>query len=197
MFEAYDKATGKALEKTNFGSFFEPGVTYRLKKLSSRVVITPVDDLMKPIFCDFLGIESNGSVEKVLKEAGVKDKLVDILKGGVSAIIKTKEVLEKYVETLYRQNVIGLVMYIGSTGLIPDNWDVKAETADQIQAALPKIKIGKDEQEGSFFRIADSVVSVYATNEYYSTGRNSANAAPQAAGTSAVPQNSPTMAPAF
>ena len=203
MFEAYNKSTNEALEETKFDSFFEPSVSYRLKKLSAKVKVTAIDDLMKPIFADFLGIQSNGEVNRILAEVTANSPtktgvlLKDILKGGVASIISIKKQVDDYIEGLYRKNIIPVTFYIGSTGLMLDGIATKAETADQIQAALPNIKMGKDEKEGSFFRVGKSIISIYASNEYYSTGRNATTTTVAMPTSDSIPQTTPVAVPSF
>ena len=195
MFEMYTKSSGDKEKKATFNEFFNPTIGYRAKTLSAKVIVTKVDEFLKPIYADFLGIKPTGDINRILAEAGVKDSLMDILKGGVAAVIKAKYAVENDMEQAYRKTIIPLTFAIGATGLLPDSLNVKVETADQIQAALPDLKIGKDEREGSFFRIGKCIISIYATNEYYSTGRNADATIPTR--TSHASQQSPIIAPAF
>jgi hypothetical protein len=41
-------------------------------------------------------------------------------------------------------------------------------TAEQLTAKYPDQALSKDEQEGMFFEIGDTILSVYAKNEYFS-----------------------------
>ena len=60
------------------------------------------------------------------------------------------------------------MFYVGSTGVLPDEMDTKALTAEQLTAKYPDLALSKDEQEGMFFEIGDTILSVYAKNEYFS-----------------------------
>lgn len=87
----------------------------------------------------------------------------------VAALTTAKEKLEDYAEKVYREKISPLVFYIGSTGLLPDEMDTLAQTADAIGAKYGNLQFSKDEQEGAFFEVGDTIISVYAKNEYYST----------------------------
>ena len=60
------------------------------------------------------------------------------------------------------------MFYVGATGLLPDEIDAKAQTADALAAKYPDLAFSKDEKEGNFFEIGDAILSVYAKSEYYS-----------------------------
>ncbi|PLZ09568.1 hypothetical protein [Fischerella thermalis] len=44
----------------------------------------------------------------------------------------------------------------------------KAMTVEELTQKYPHLQFSKDEQEGTFFIIGDSIISVYATRECYS-----------------------------
>ncbi len=52
----------------------------------------------------------------------------------VAALASANEQLETYAEKVYSEKVSPLVFYIGSTGLIPDEMEAKAATAEEIGA---------------------------------------------------------------
>ena len=89
----------------------------------------------------------------------------------VVALASGNERLEAYAEKLYSEKVSPLVFYIGSTGLIPDEMETKAATADEIGAKYGNLQFSKDEQEGMFFEVGDCIISVYAKNEYFTVGK--------------------------
>lgn len=43
-----------------------------------------------------------------------------------------------------------------------------AQTAEEIGSKYVNLQFSKDEQEGMFFEVGDSIISVYSKNEYYS-----------------------------
>jgi hypothetical protein len=178
MYRAYDIETNGLFQKATFEMALNANIAFRHKSISSRMKITAVDVFMKPIFDDFLGLEDNGSVAAILQKAGA-NSLVKLLQQKRNSQTITKEEmvagltvasgkLENYVETVYRENISPLVFYIGSTGLLPDEMDVKAMTADEIAAKYPNLQFSGDEEERTFFEVANSIISVYAKPEYYS-----------------------------
>ena len=68
----------------------------------------------------------------------------------------------------FREKLSPLVFYVGATGLLPDEIDAKALSADQLGAKYPDLALSKDEKEGTFFELGDTILSVYAKTEYFS-----------------------------
>ncbi len=178
MYRAYDTETGELFQKATFEMAGDKNIAFRHKSISSRMKITQVDVFMKSIFDDFLELEDNGSVAVMLQKVGA-NSLVRLLEDKrssktvskeemVAALTTASTKLENYIETVYRNNISPLVFYIGSTGLLPDEMDVKAMTADEIAAKYPNLQFSGDEKEGTFFEVANSIISVYAKPEYYS-----------------------------
>ncbi|MBD2609219.1 VWA domain-containing protein [Scytonema hofmannii FACHB-248] len=173
MYQVYDKETGEIFVKPTFEMALNENIAFRHKQLSSRTKITTVDDLMKLIFDDFLGLENNQIVAAILSKVGA-DSLVRVLYNPVSkeemiaALTAANKKLEKYAEKIYREKISPLVFYIGSTGLLPDEMSAKAMTAEELALLYPNLQFSKDEQEGTFFQIGESIISVYTKTEYYS-----------------------------
>lgn len=177
-YEVYDSETGEIFTKPTFELGLNESIAFRPKTLSSRTKITKVDDLIKPIFDDFLGLEANCKVAEILnlvgagslalllqaKHAGTPVKKQEI----INAMTSAKNNLEEYTEKVYREKISPLVFYIGATGLLPDEMSDQAMTADEIGSKYPNLQFSKSEQEGTFFVVGDTVISVYAQNEYYS-----------------------------
>ena len=86
-------------------------------------------------------------------------------------MMEVKKQLEDHMEKTYRDNIMPFVFFVGATGLLPDCFDVKGMSADELEAQITGLKLGKDMKEGTFFMLGDMVVSVYARNEYFSTGK--------------------------
>jgi Mg-chelatase subunit ChlD len=179
LYEGFNQDTAEKVDKPTFDITLDEDVVFGHKTLSSRTKITKVDDLMKRIFDNFLGIEDNGSVAAILSKVG-GDSLTRLLQVKwqgekvnreefVTALTAAKEKLEDYAEKVYREKISPLVFYIGSTGLLPDEMDTLAQTANAIGAKYGNLQFSKDEQEGAFFEVGDTIISVYAKNEYYST----------------------------
>ena len=178
MYRLYDKETGEIIIKPSFEMAFDDNLAVRYRLLSSRTKITKVDDFMKPIFDDFLGLEQNGIVVDILKKVGA-DSLAQLLQDKqtgkqiskeemVAALTAANTKLEQYVENIYQYKISPLVFYIGCTGVLPDTMEAKLMTAEEAAAKYPKLQFSKDEQQGTFFAVGDSIISIYTKTEYYS-----------------------------
>ncbi|MBD2508501.1 hypothetical protein H6G91_14640 [Nostoc muscorum FACHB-395] len=178
MYRLYDKETGEIIIKPNFEMVFNENLAVRHKLLSSRTKITKVDEFMKPIFDDFLGLEQNGIVVGILKKVGA-DILAQLFQEKqtgkqiskeemVAALSAANTKLEKYVENIYQDKISPLVFYIGCTGILPDQIKAKPMTAEEAAAKYPNLQFSKNEQEGTFFAVDNTILSIYAKTEYYS-----------------------------
>ncbi len=177
LYEVLDK-NGQKIDKPTFENFLDGDVTVRHKQLSARTKITAVDEFMRRIFDDFLGMTNDGVVSGILKRVSATD-LMKVLqekqKGKkvaradyVAALSDARRKLDSAAEDIYQQRVSPLVFYVGSTGVLPDEMDTKALTAEQLTAKCPDLTLSKDEQEGMFFEIGETILSVYAKTEYFS-----------------------------
>jgi hypothetical protein len=178
-YEALDRETGERLPgRPTCDLALNENVRFGHKEPSPRTRVTAADDFMRPLFDDFLGIEYTGSVAAVLAKAGadgLRRLLQERRNGGpvgrqemVDALAAALPRIKAYAEQLYRENVCPLVFYVGSTGLLPDDLDARAETAAELRARYPNLQFSAEEQEGTFFEVGDTIVSVYAVNEYFS-----------------------------
>jgi len=178
LYEVTVKESGEKLTKPTFEQTLNQEVTYGHKTLSSRTKITKVDELMRQIFDNFLGLEDNGSVTEILNQVGA-ESLIRVLQAKwkneavtktefITALTQAKYKLEDYAEKIYGDKISPLVFYIGSTGLLPDEIEAKAMTADEISSKYPELKISKSEAEGTFFEVGNTIITVYTQNEYFS-----------------------------
>ena len=165
-------------KKPTFETFFEDTV-YGYKTISSRTKIDAVDDLMKPIFEDLLGLQDNGALQEVLALCG-REALTEQIKTFVSTKDKDSavEVLtqlskdaNRAMEQVYNTYITPLSFYVGSTGLLPDNLSAVAEDAESIGKRNTNLKFASKEKDGTFFQIGKVVISVYTDNEYFSVSR--------------------------
>jgi hypothetical protein len=178
-YEAFDQETGARLPgKPTCDLVLDGNLRFGPKALSPRTQLTGADAFLRPLFDDFLGIEYNGSVAAVLAKVGadgLRRLLQERRNGGavgrdelVEALGTALARLKAYAERLYQERVCPLVFYVGSTGLLPDELPAKAETAAELQARHPDLRLSAEEQEGTFFDVGDTIISVYAVNEYFS-----------------------------
>jgi Mg-chelatase subunit ChlD len=170
---------GETQKKPTWPMLWESEVTVDYKALSARTKLTAVDDLMKPIFEDFLALDPNGQVKEILTGAGVgelADKIADWRAGKlgqdatVEVFTEAKAAVAKRMEAVFAGKIRPLVFYIGSTGLVPDDFDCKALPADALVERHPLLKLSKAEKDGTFFQVGNAVVSVYVKGEHFSTG---------------------------
>lgn len=172
--------TGEAFQKALFEMTWEENISFRRKSPSARMKITAVDDLMAPIFDDFLGFENNGIVSAILNKVGLNGadyKILEAKRNGISvnkeetvtAFTAANTKLSHHIDRVYRENISPLIFYIGSTGILPDQIDGKALSAIELAAKYPNLQFSEDEKNGTFFEVGDSIIGVYAKTEYYST----------------------------
>lgn len=174
-------ADGKPADKPAFEDLLDGTATYKHKTLSARTKVTKVDDFMKALFDDFLGLRPSGQVVKILEGVGA-DKLAAIVKGRaagkqparkvfVEALADARKKLDARSDALFAEKLSALVFYVGATGLLPDEIEAKAQPADALATKYPDLAFSKDEKEGTFFEVGDTILSVYAKTEYFSRDR--------------------------
>jgi hypothetical protein len=177
-YRVYNKETGEIITKPNFTMAFEENLFFRHKLLSSRVKITKVDEFMKVIFDDFLGIENYGIVTATLSKVGANG-LAELLQNKfsgdsvskeimVTALTQAKTKLEQYADKIYQEKISPLVFYIGTTGMLPKEMSVPAMNAREITRRYPNLQFSKYEQKGQFFVLGETIISIYAQTKYYS-----------------------------
>ena len=186
---------GTEEKKPKFDMRWNPAVTYGYKTLSARTKLTPVDDAMKPYFEEFLGLVATSvNTARVLKNAGMNDEQVQAfllatkattLNDAVTeAFSDARKALAAYMDSLY-EGVSSLVFYVGSTGLVPEEFDAsKGMDAETLKQTLPGLEycIGKTEADGTFYTFKDAagetvVLSVYPKSENFTTEKGLASLA--------------------
>jgi Mg-chelatase subunit ChlD len=174
LYEVHD-ASGRKIDKAGCDALLEPGMTVKHKHLSPRTKVTKADEFMRRLFDDFLGLADNGTAVGVLKRVGAAGlcKIVGSrTRPGqpeyVAALTDAQRKLDRYADGLFHERVSPLVFYMGSTGLLPDEMDVKALTSEQITTRYPELTLSKDERDGTFFEIGGTILTVYARTELFS-----------------------------
>lgn len=168
---------GEKVAKPTWQKFFAPTATFGYKTLSARTKLTAVDDFMKPLFEEFLGLASGTNLRDILVGIGVAgdlSKVRDLPKDDAVELLNTiRRAANAQMDEIYRKEVCPLVFYIGATGLLPDSLDVKAETAEALGKQFPTLKFAKKEKEGTFFQVegSDAVISIYTDNENFTVAR--------------------------
>ena len=172
------EVAGYDQKKPNWMNLWEPTSSVDYKVLSARTKLTAVDDFMKPIYEDFLALDENGSVRDILDGAGVGELSATIrqwaqkkcsMDEAVEAFTVARRAVDCRMEQVFTEKIRPLVFFIGSTGLLPDEFDCKALPADALEERHPLIKLAKAEKDGTFFQIGDTILSVYVQGEHFST----------------------------
>jgi hypothetical protein len=171
---------GQKLDKPTFDATLDGTPKFSHKQLSARTKITAVDQFMRRTFDDFLGLGKNGSVAKILARVGDTGlaPLLEARQAGkpvaksalVEAMTEASKRLDRYADKLFEEKVSPLVFYVGSTGLLPDEIEARAQSAETLGQKYPNLSFSKDEQEGTYFEIGETILGIYAKNEYFSTG---------------------------
>jgi hypothetical protein len=168
-------------KKPKFDLRWEEGVKYGVKPVGPKLTIGKVDDLMYPIFMDFLGLAQTGSVAAILTDAGIdaagQAAFLSAVSGTgskdarVEIFTDVRKAVDAAIERIFRDSVSPMVFYVGATGLVPDEFNARAMTAEQAKEKYPSLVIGKDEAEGTFYDVNGTILCVYVKAEYFSTGK--------------------------
>jgi Mg-chelatase subunit ChlD len=166
-------------KKPKFDMRWDNGVRYGYKTLSARTKLNACDDLQKPIFEDFLGLKTTGAVASILTIAGYDAGQIAAFYAAAAGTVPAEQAVEAFTDAMRAVNaaienayeaVAPVVFYIGTTGLLPDEFGApKAMSADDARAAFPDLSIGKGEADGTFFDVGGVILSVYPKAEYFST----------------------------
>lgn len=166
--------------KPTLPDFWEPDAKWGIKELSSRTKVDAIDDIAYPIYSEFLGLATNGSLRKVMDLIdGDEADLSHMLQGtGLSKDERVSYFADLYrrvsakIDRIYASRICPLAFYVGSTGLVPDGLNAVALNAEQLIAKYPEVGLGKSEREGMFYELPSGVIlSVYTTAPYFSTDR--------------------------
>jgi hypothetical protein len=161
----------------------EGGWQFVEKHLSKKSKTTAADMLQKVVFDVFLfntkGNDTVGVLD-LLREAGANE-LAALLKkdpiwshdksDAVAALSDAQRKLSKYIDGIYMENVFPALFFIGTMGMTPDDWDAKAMSADDVRQMWPDAKIGKNEEDGLFFKAGEVVFAVTSEKRYVTIDR--------------------------
>jgi hypothetical protein len=177
-YEVYDSETGEIFTKPTWDMIFNQNIAVRQKAISRRMKLTAVDDLMKPIFDDFLGININGKVGEIINQVGEHSLALLLYAQHAGKSVNKEDLIASMttayqklaadVEQIYQANISPIVFYIGTTGLLPNKISGNAINADELAAKYPHLQLSKHEQAGTFFEVGDTIISVYPQAEYHS-----------------------------
>jgi hypothetical protein len=145
------------------------------KRLTARTKITPMDDLMMPMFEDLLGVEATKAFREVIGDeiadklyqatrARDEDTTVELISDCIKMVEEEEEAIWKWIRPL--------VFYIGATGVIPDIYgDLKAMDVEELVQKHPSLNPKKKEKDGTFFDLGGVILSIFSEPSYFSTAR--------------------------
>jgi serine/threonine protein kinase len=171
-------AQDKKVDDLTFEGLFKNSWKIGPKKLSARLKLTAVDDLMKPLFDGWLGLDDHDLTTSILSRVGA-EPLANVLEEKrrgrpvrreerLAALVDARTKLDRHEEFLFQEKLSPLVFYIGSTGRLPEGMQSDPLTADELKAKYPILDFSRDEHDGKFYEVGKSIISVRETFEYYS-----------------------------
>jgi len=142
------------------------------QKNPAKKIPKPSEGMVLPLFREVLGLEDNGAVIQVLKDNGLDQYIPEFQSildrswkdtdEAVEILPNLKRVVKAKVNRIFQDQIRPLVFYVGSSGCLPDELDVPAITAEDLQIKYPNLRIAKDEKEGNFFELGSgTILSVY------------------------------------
>ncbi len=175
ILQTFYKVNGKT--KSKWTDVWDPSSTIEKKKLSKRTKVSTADEFSVDLVDQLLGLKAHDGLQDLLaglEVTGHEDTLraltgrtykMDTFRADVEAF---QEAIEDAVDSIYAKQISPLVFYIGSTGLIPDEYKATRYDAEALLALYPHLKIDKGERDGSFFVFEDDIISVYMEDEWIS-----------------------------
>lgn len=165
---------GAEVVKPKWTEFLNSKAVWAVKALGPKIKLTAIDELCFPIFQGFLGLGGsipstrnhplNGQLLAVIDKKLTGDDAVQVL-------TTTRKAVDQAIEDIYAKMISPLVFFVGSTGLVPDEFGAKALTAEGIEAKFPDIVLSKDEKEGTFYVLpsgtGDVILTVFTKGEYF------------------------------
>lgn len=152
---------GETQKKPTCNMLGQPACVVSLKKLTGATKLNAVDALQFPLFESLLLDPEQKLVRDLLGVA------IDLK--NMESIIALRQQLDAEIETQFASAVSPIVFYIGSTGLVPDDFEAKGLTMEQVKAVCPELTFPKEASEGTFYLIGSStLLTVYSRSEYYS-----------------------------
>lgn len=172
-YEVTDKE-GKKVEKPSMLDVVAEGATVKEKAVKTP---TAVDKVQKPWFDQFASLSKKGPWNEFLTTMGLdEDEVSEFLDWRKLSADRRVEVFKKVVEKakeysnlLFAQVLAPTVIYMGSTGFLPDAIDATVYTPEDFAKKFG-IKLIKALQEATFFVLPDNrVLSVRPEIAWFST----------------------------
>ena len=146
-------------------------VKHRSAAELKRLKVSKADEFYKAIVDELLAFTPYNVVSDILKKIDAEHYLPVFEDFStryfdeqevIQAFENVLKMLQDYQETLVQKNIGPLVFYIGSTGLLPDDFDGAKLTAKELKQKYAHLEISAKEQDGSFFVLPDDgILSIY------------------------------------
>ena len=130
--------------------------------------------LLKPLMDDVFNIEINGRFEETLTALAVPAEVIaeslSAIREGLSgdhrcfdALYALERALDHAIESLYKAHLAPLILYVGSTGLVPDHFEAVTYTAAHINQIYPQLRLSKNKDQASYIDLGgEALLCIYA-----------------------------------
>ena len=191
-------ADGTVVKKPKFTDWWQDDNTWGIKPLSARTKLDAVDEVMFPIYANFLRLEGWQPMSGLTDGEPLADLLLSlgeidggggddsllgvfeqVLMGGedregtLTVFKSILRLVNNAIDVLYEGEVCPLAFFVGATGLVPESFGA-AMTADQLVTKYPAVKLVKAEKEGTFYDMPgrnDMILGVFVKAEHFTTER--------------------------
>lgn len=168
---------GEKQKKPKWSMWLDADLKFEKKSLSARTKITPIDEAMRPILFDFLGLETSSALGSTVSLLSINDERASEFFSVVEDMVfRRNEVDEEdalevfedmlsacndYLEKSY-STVRNLVFFVGATGLVPDYLDARAYDAEHLRKKYDRLKVLSAHEYATFFVSGRTIITVYA-----------------------------------
>ena len=175
ILQTFYKVNGKT--KSKWTDAWVPDSEITKKTLSKRTKVSHADHFSIDLVDQLLGLKAMDGLQSLFTGLGIdgQDETLRTLTSRKydadkfrSDVESMMDAIEEAVDKLYATKICPLVFYVGSTGLIPDEYNAVRYDAEALLKKYPHLKIDKSERDGSFFVFEDDIVSVYVEDEWIS-----------------------------
>lgn len=168
-------------ESPTFDKIAAAGTKLAVKKLSSKVKITAVDEQLMPLYEHLLGlaVTRDDPMAQLFSDFDFTFEEQADLRSFITVGTATDGDKVARVIASLDEAIIGfrrcylqpLALYVGSSGILPTSYAGGSMlTAEQLEQKYPQLKIGSDQKDGTFFVYDDHlVVGVFPESNYFST----------------------------
>jgi len=165
-------------KKANMEMFAIPNASFSHKVLSSKIKITNEDLIQKEIYDEILGLAPPNKIAEIDQRCGsslvrISKERTQLIDSGefTKVVSDSAKAIKKYESSIWAKNVCPLIFFIGATGLVPEELETEAMTAEELLSSYPTLSMSKTEKDGSFFVAGNKVISVYAEDVRFTVDR--------------------------